>query len=386
MAGTPANKYKKWADMELRGLYALAIFAMAVGGSGAPAARTAASGGGGARSDIGLARAALSDLRVFVDFDDDPSTFASWPVDKFGRRLPAAEIARGIRLGLLLWASVLPDMRFRLVQRETEANLIVRFGPYRHSGFSDAGGRAFLPEQWAPPDGDCGRREENRRPDGGRCAEWEHGIILLEEGRWAVDRADWRGMREAWLDFAWIFDPALPHFGEPGRCRDGRDGTAPWREECVPFRASPYFDSLAGADLASVFQHELGHTLLGGHTPAPYACVDKERRPILSRDSCVRLTPDGFSVLFPGDGTDCWWNRRGVFGGDAARLRALGYHLSYPRARAALVLTGPGGRVLRTRDWREAQRAMIWPLQRRVLTAAESRRELFLTDIVLDGP
>ncbi|MBW8886808.1 MAG: hypothetical protein JF616_03525 [Fibrobacteres bacterium] len=336
------------------------------------------------RPNIDLARAAISDLKVFVDYDEDTATFASWPVDKFGRRLAAGEIARAIRLGLLLWASVLPDMRFRLVQRESEANLIVRFGPYRMSGFTDAGGRAFTPDEWALPDGDCGRKAENRRPNGARCAEWEHCIILLENGRWAVKGIDWRGMRMAWLDFAWIFDPALPHFGAAGKCRDGRDTSAPWTEACVPFRQSPYFDSLAGADLASAFAHELGHTLLGAHTPAPYACADLHRRPILSRDSCVRLTSDGYSILFPGDGLDCWWNRRGVFGADAARLKALGYRVSYPMARAVLILTGPGGRSLRTRDWRAAQAAMIWPLRSRVLSAAEARRELFLTEIRLD--
>ncbi len=336
------------------------------------------------RPNIDLARAALSDLKVFIDFDEDTATFAGWPMDKFGRRLSAAEIARAIRLGLLLWASVLPDMRFRLVQRESEANLIVRFGPYRMSGFSDAGGRAFTPDAWAPPDGDCGRRAENRRSNGARCAEWEHGIIVLESGRWAVKDIDWRGMREAWLDFAWIFDSARPHFGAPGHCREGGDTGVAWAEGCVPFRQSPYFDSLAGADLASAFAHELGHALLGAHTPAPYACADLHRRPILSRDSCVRLTADGYSILFPGDGLDCWWNRRGVFGADAARLKALGYRVSYPGSRATLILTGPGGGSLRTRDWRAAQAAMIWPLHGRVLSAAEARRELFLTDIRLD--
>jgi hypothetical protein len=330
----------------------------------------------------------LRDLRVFIDFDDDTATLAGWPVDKFGRPLPAGQIARAIRLGLRLWASVLSDMRFRLVQREADANLIVRFGPYRQSGFGDAGGRAFLPNGWAPANGDCGRKAENRWPDGSLrgsyCAEWDHGIIVLQAGRWAVKDIDWRGMREAWLDFAWIFDPDRPHFGEPGHCRDGRDRTAPWNENCVPFRESPFYDSLAGADLATTLQHELGHALMGDHLPAPYDCVDVKRRPILSRDSCVRLSPQGYSIMFPGDGMDCWWNRRGVFGGDAARLKALGYRLSYPRARGVLVLTGPGGRVLRTRDWREAQRAMIWPLQRRVPSAAQARRQLFLTDIELD--
>ena len=332
------------------------------------------------------ARAAVADLRVFADFDDDTATFAAWPMDKFGRRLPADQIARGIRLGLLLWASVLPDMRFRLVQREAEANLIVRFGPYRNSGFADAGGRAFMPWQWVRPDGECGRRKENRRPDGSRCSEWDHGIIVLQQGRWAVNAIDWRGMRETWLDFAWIFDAALPHFGAPGHCRDGRDPGARWNEACVPFAESPYYASLAGADLAAILEHELGHTLMGDHAREPYACVDLGRRPIVSRDSCVRLAPDGFAAMLPGDGVSGWWNSRGVFDGDIARLRELGYRLSYPRARATLILTGPGGRVLRTRDWRVARRAMIWPLQRQVLSPAQARRQLFLTAIVLDGP
>lgn len=373
------------------GAPSLALFLIALAWPRAFAAPLAPTAPGPAQASapspaIALARAALPDLRVFVDFDDDTATFAAWPVDKSGHRLPPDQIARGVRLGLLLWASVLPDMRFRLVQREAEANLIFRFGPYRHSGFADAGGRSFMPSQWAPADGSCGREAENRRPDGSRCAEWEHGIIALQEGRWAVKAIDWRGMRETWLDFAWIFDPALPHFGEAGHCRDGRDPGARWQEACVPFRQSPYYDSLAGVDLAAVVEHELGHALLGDHTPEPYSCVDLGRRPILSRDRCVRLSPDGFAVMFPGDGVDGWWNKRGVFGGDVARLRALGYRVSYPRARATLVLTGPGGRSLRTRDWREAQRAMIWPLQAGVLSAAQARKQLFLTDIELDPP
>ena len=334
---------------------------------------------------IEKSRAMIADLRVFVDFDEDPTTFAAWPEDKFGARLPADQIARGIRMGLLLWASVLPDMRFRMVQRESEANLIVRFAPYRNSGFADAGGRAFLPDRWAEKaDGDCGRVAENRRPDGKPCGEWEHNIILMQKGRWAVKRADWRGMRETWLDFAWIFDPALPHYTLDGKCRDGKDARALWSDTCTPFRSSPAFDSLAGVDLAPIFQHEFGHTLMGDHAFSPYECADHVRRPVLSRDSCVRIGENGFTVMFPGDGIDAWWNRRGIFEGDAFRLKALGYRVSYPGSRAILILTRPGGSFLKTKDWREAQRAMIWPLQRGVLSPAQAKRELFLTDVELD--
>ncbi len=346
---------------------------------------------------IAKSRIAIADLRVFVDYDDDsvtsagpvtfagPGTFAAWPLDKFGGRLPPDQIARGIRMGLLLWASVLPDMRFRMVQREAEANLIVRFGPYRHSGFADAGGRAYLPDRWADSaNGDCGRYEENKWPDGRACGEWEHNIIILQQGRWAVKRADWRGMRETWLDFAWIFDPALPHYSLDGKCRDGKDPAAKWSDTCTPFRESPAFDSLAGVDLAPIFQHEFGHTLMGDHSFSPYECVEYTRRPILSKDRCVRIGDEGFTVMYPGDGVDAWWNRRGVFDGDAFRLKALGYHVSYPVSRATLTLTRPGGGFLKTKDWREAQRAMIWPLQRGVLSAAQAKRELFLVDVELD--
>lgn len=335
---------------------------------------------------IGKARAALSDLRVFLDFDEDPATFAAWPLDKFGREIPVDQIARAVRLGLALWASVLPDMRFRFVQKEADANLLVRFGNYQTSGFGDAGGRAFPPSDWASLDAACGRRAENRRPDSSLCNEWEHNIILMQLGRWTVKGADFRSDREVYRDFAWIFDPANPHYVKDGHCRDGRDPAAAWSDTCVDFRKSPYWDSLGGADMVSIFEHEFGHTLLGDHAYSPYECVDYARRPILSKDKCVRITEEGFSILFPGDGVDGFWNRRGIFPADAARLKRMGYRVSYPGTAATLVLAGPRGAFLRTSDWREAQKAMIWPLQRGPVSAEQQRRELFLVDVVLDGP
>ncbi len=360
--------------------------------------------------EIAKAVAALADLRVYIDFDDDPKTFAVWPVDKFGRKLPADEIARGVRLGLSLWASVLPDMHFRFVDKTEGANLLIRFGPYARSGFGDAGGRAFLPSEWNRLDVDCGRFSENKRPDGSGCSEWSGNIITLQSGRWAVKRMDFRGMRETWLDFQWIYDPGRRHYrwkngvgtapGSGGVADDGAGGGgcglgggaaeigggSQWDQTCVDFSKSPYFDSLAGADLAAIFQHEFGHSLMGPHTESPYECVDYARRPILSADSCVRRVPGrGFSVMFPGDGVDGGWNRRGIFAVDAARLKSLGYHTCYPASNYGIVLARPGGAEKIVRDWREAERLLIWPLRPRVLTVAESRREWFVVDLRLDG-
>ncbi|MDB5103763.1 MAG: hypothetical protein JWP91_1452 [Fibrobacteres bacterium] len=334
---------------------------------------------------ISKARVAISDLRVYLEYDEDTSTFASWPVDKFGRKLPADQIARAVRMGLALWASVLPDMRFRLVNRASEANLLVRFGDYKSSGFGDAGGRAFLPTQWSTLDPECGRKRENRGPDGSPCEEWEHNIILMKNGRWAVKGADYRGNLEVYRYFAWIFDPAHPHYSKAGRCRDGRDSSAAWSDACVDFRRAPGYDSLQGVDLASVFQHEFGHALLGDHTYNDYECIDYHRRPIVSKDKCTRMYEGGFSSLFPGDGVDGWWNRRGIFEADAIRLKRMGYRVSYPVSRATIVLTRPGGAFIKTSDWREAQRAMIWPLQAKPLTPAQAKRELFVTELRLDS-
>jgi hypothetical protein len=122
---------------------------------------------------------------------------------------------------------------------------------------------------------------------------------------------------------------------------------------------------------------------MGHHAPSPYECLDYARRPIIRRDSCVRISKEGFSTLFPGDGIDGWWNRRGVFEADAARLKRKGYRVSYPGTAAAIVLARPGGAVSRVSDWREAQRAMIWPLQAAILTPGQAGRQWFVVDVEL---
>ncbi|MEO7424127.1 MAG: hypothetical protein ABI036_03005 [Fibrobacteria bacterium] len=332
------------------------------------------------------ARTAIRDLRVYLDFDEDSATFAAWPLDKFGRKLAADQIARGVRLGLSLWASVLPEMHFRFVNRAEDANLCFRFGPYARSGILPDGARAFFPDEWANLDAECGRRQENKYPDGKPCREWEHNVIIMHTGRWAVRAADFMGNDRVYRDFAWIYDPVRPHYRKDGGpCRDGNAPGTAWSDACVTFRASPWFNALGGVDLPATVEHEFGHALMGWHSPSPYECVDYARRPILSRDSCVRLSRGGFSVMFPGDGVDAWWNRRGVFAADVARLKGLGYHTSYPRTGAVLVLKRPGKGFLRTSDWGEAVRAMIWPLQTSELSPGQARRQLFLVDVELPG-
>lgn len=335
--------------------------------------------------EIAKARAAIADLRVYLDFDADPNTFATWPVDWARRPLPADQIARAARLGLALWASVLPEMHFRFVNRAAEANLCIRFGDYLHSGIGPNGGRAFLPRQWSSLDAECGRKAENRLPDGSPCEEWERNIIILHTRTWAVRGIDFTGNELVYRGFAWMVDPAHPHFVPKGGgpCRDGKSAGASWSDTCVAFARSPLYDSLKGNDLAAIIQHEFGHALLGDHTPSPYECADHARRPILSRDSCVRISGEGFSALFPGDGMDGWWNRRGVFAADAARLMRKGYRVSYPGTGAAIVLARPGGRVKRVSDWREAQRAMIWPLRTAILTPGQAARQWFVVDVEL---
>lgn len=346
--------------------------------------------------EIDKAVSNIRDLRIYLDFDDDTATFAAWPVDKDMRKLPADQIARGIRLGLALWASALPDMHFRFVNRPQEANLCFRFGGYAHSGILTDGARAFLPRQWADTlDFDCGRLAENRYPDGRPCGEWDHNIIIVHTRRWAVREADFVSNDLVYRYFAWIFDPDRPHYllqggrGTPvgqdgsGGCRDGKAPGTVWSDVCVPFARSPLSDSLRGCDLAGIVQHEFGHTLVGDHAASPYECVDQGRRPILSRDSCVRIADGSFSSLYPGDGMDSWWNRRGVFEADALRLKRKGYRVSYPVTAASIVMARPGGASLRTSDWREAARAMIWPLQPSIMTREQAAQALFVIDVAL---
>jgi hypothetical protein len=329
----------------------------------------------------------LSDLRVYLDFDDDTTTFAAWPVDKLGKPVAADQIARGARLGLSLWDSVLPDMRFRFVNRPEEANVAFRFGAYLNSGFGDGGARAFLPSDWSKLDIDCGRYRESRWPDGRFCREWDHNIITFNIGRWAAGKVDFVSYREYGAFLEWVFDRKRPHHRvRGGDCVEGSDSAAVWDDTCVPFDKAPHFDSFHGVDLAMVVMHEVGHAIVGHHTPSPYECVDQSRRPAFNRDKCIRLGPEGFSVMFPGNGVESWWNSRGVFRADVARLRDMGYRVAYPLAAATLHLARPDGSRLSTRDWRVAERSMLWSRRSAMLGEDAARRQYFLVDISLDPP
>lgn len=331
---------------------------------------------------------AIRDLRVHLDFDRDTATFASWPVDKFMRPLPADQIARAARLGLSLWAGILPDMRFRFVSDPREANLVLRFGPYRDSQGMDGWARAFLPDQWGRADPECGRREEGRRPDGSFCSEWSHNVITFHHRRWAVAGGDF----STGLDFheyiSWVFDRSRPHFVPRGGgpCRDGRSPDAVWSDACVPFPESPHHLEIAGVDLPGVIQHEVGHTLLGDHTPDPPgpSYIDPGRERIVDPAGCVRLGPSGYSCLFRG-AEDKWWNRRCAFRADAERLRGMGYRVQYPTVPWIITLKRRDGATLAVSDWARAESLMLWSRQARPLTRSEAGRQYFLVDLRPDG-
>jgi hypothetical protein len=329
----------------------------------------------------------IRDLRVYLDFDDDTATFASWPVDKFGAKLPADQIARGARVGLSIWASVLPDMRFRFAARPEDANLIFRFGPYlqAQSQGRDGWAMAFLPTGWAERAApDCGRIRERRRPDGRECLEWTNNIITFNTGRWAVAGADFMSNGRYHEYFSWAFDRRNPHFraSEDGPCVDGSAAAAVWSDRCVPFEQGPHHAEIAGVDLVALVAHEFGHTLLGHHTQEPPggSYIDYHRREAVDSLRCVRLGPLGYSILFQGD-EDKWWNRRGAFPADMERLRSMGYRVNYPATDWNLVLRRRDGTELRTRDWSRALRGMIWPRQATPLSRRQEAKMFFLVDL-----
>jgi hypothetical protein len=338
------------------------------------------------RGQPAQAKETIRDLRVYLDFDDDSATFASWPVDKFGGKLPADQIARGVRLGLSLWASVLPEMRFRFVPADS-ANLVFRFGPYSQAPKMgmDGWAQAFLPEEWvkkALPA--CGRIHESRWPDGTPCREWSQNIITLNFRSWTVSGGDFASNHDDHEYLSWVFDRGNLHFRTrpDGPCVDGRAAGAAWSDACVQFKDSPHNLEIRGADLVAAVEHEFGHTVVGEHTPEPPGpiYIDPARTAILAPSQCVRLGPQGFSIMFPGF-EEKWWNHRGAFPADIARLRALGYPVDYPLVKWTLTLRRKDGAVMRTRDWSKALAAMLWTRQGRPLSRAQAAREYFLVDL-----
>ena len=283
-------------------------------------------------------------------------------------------------------------MHFRFVGREDSANLILRFGPYAQAVPQGVYGwaQAFLPEEWiGKARAGCGKRREGHWPDGSPCREGSQNIITFNHLCWTASGGDFASNLRHHEYLAWVFDRRLPHFrARPdGPCITGSGPGTVWSDACVPFAQSPHHLEIQGVDLASVIAHELGHTLVGGHTPeepgAPY--LDWGRPQILDASRCVRLNPDGFSVLFPG-GEDKWWNRRCAFPADMARLRGMGYRVAYPQVAWTLTLRRRDGSVFRTRDWSLAQAAMLWTRQAKPLTRAQERKAYFLVDLERAGP
>jgi hypothetical protein len=174
-----------------------------------------------------------------------------------------------------------------------------------------------------------------------------------------------------------------------------------WDVQCLTdadWEVLPHFGRLGPVegpyDIASLVQHEVGHTLLGDHTGAAVGAggchrvagtdfEDFRRDPVYTRHPMRLLewqegsgaARAGYSILFSGNSLDAALNVRGVFEADAMRLaggaldgRCLptgpwkGFATSYPQASAWIVLQRPNGETKYVDDWRYAQRLMGWPL------------------------
>jgi hypothetical protein len=359
----------------------------------------------------------LPDLRVFVDLDP-----ADMPRNHVQGQLPAAEVREAVELGIGNWASIMPQMRFRLASSPDSANLVVRFRDYRNHITGGATAEAFTPGRWRPApvpgastrgafDFACGARAPGRFPDGRRCRETDNNILLFQTVGMAfrtVDTLDAR-MHQEYLE-------ALTDRSDPRKrfyrfLPDPRfRGWPPDRSTCVPgaarggalpaldlgcpedsdWAAMPHaagFGREHGPyDIAELVQHEFGHALLGAHT-GEAGCLEKtsedfyaiDRDPVLREPSAIRRAGPrgvyGYSILFTGNGMDAAWNSRGVFALDAARLAGgvlgrdcrpypsswHGYRTSYPKSSRWIVLRGREGGTKYVDDWAYAARLMGWP-------------------------
>lgn len=385
-----------------------------IAAAGAPPAgmpRAFAGNDGDARET--LMGSILPDLRVYVDLDP-----RQMPRNSLQGEMPAAEVREAVELGIGNWASILPQMRFRLAPSADSANLVIRFREYGNHIAGGASAEAFLPGQWrpAPPARDafdfaCGAERPGAFPDGRPCRETANNIILFQSRGVAfhtVDSLDAR-MHEEYLEaLADRRDPAKRFFRflpdarymawPPDRstCVAGapRGAAAPVLDmtclEDSDWAALPHaraFGPERGPyDIAAMVQHEFGHTLLGAHT-GEAGCLEKTpedfygigRDPVLREASAIRRAGPrgafGYSILFPGNGMDAAWNSRGVFALDAARLAggALGfdcrpapspwhgYRTSYPGSSRWIVLRNRAGGTKYLDDWAYAARLMGWP-------------------------
>lgn len=379
----------------------------------------------------------IADLRVFVDVKP-----GAMPTSRIHGDLSAGEVREAVGLGIGNWASVMPQMRFRLVDSASEANLVLRFRDYQGHVPGGATAVAFLPSDWRPAtpgagafDFACGAETFGRLPSGAPCSETSNNILMFQSRGAAFRKVHFLDSRahQEYMDaktdrsdtakrfFRFLPDPRFRAW-PPDRstCVTGAPvkGVYPsWDAQCfsdADWRALPHFDRFGWVegpyDLANIVGHEFGHTLLGGHTGEPDRCIqvsgngyqDFGRDTVYREGEAIRLatwktpgggTATGYSVMFAGNGLDAAWNSRGIFEADAARLAAgsldydcsptgswKGYATSYPRALGWIVLQGPDGRTKYVDDWRYAQRLMGWPVNRGRPTASE----WFQTGIIID--
>lgn len=358
----------------------------------------------------------LPDLRVFVDLKP-----GDMPRNRLDGELPPAEVREAVLLGLRNWASVLPAMRVRLVDSAPQANMVFRFRDYGAYVPGGSTAVAFLPEQWnARPDFGCGFAEPGKDAAGNACHEGSHNLILFQSRNMAFRRVHHLDVRmhheylKARTDRG---DTAKRFFRKPGdpaygawppnrkTCVSGAaaGGVLPaWDIQCLTekdWAALPHFDRFGEVegpyDIASMAQHEFGHTLLGGHTGDAGTChtltgtdyQDFRRDPVYRENPLRRIAWDtgaaggkaarvsSYSCLLNGNGMDAAFNVRGLFEADAMRLSVgsldwqcrpfgawKGFAHTYPEARGWIVLTRPGGETKYVDDWRYAHRLMAWPL------------------------
>ncbi len=383
-----------------------------------------------------LLRDILPDLRVHVDLDPK-----DMPRNRLDGDLAPQEVQEAVALGIGNWASILPQMRFRLVDAADSANLVLRFRAYGAHISGGASAEAFTPGRWRPPqpapgsfDFSCGARVRGRTSAGKPCREVDNNIILFQTRTLAFKRIHFLDARMHWEYLAAMTDRAdaskrffrfLPDAGfrvwPPDRttCVTGasRSGSVPvWDPVCLTdadWATLPHGDKfgreIGSFDIAELVQHEFGHALLGMHTGDGGRCTettgsgyqDYTRDPVYLADSTLRRarrTGPGasaaipsYSVLFPGNGLDAAWNSRGVFPLDAERLASgaldwecrpagswRGYAVSYPRSSAWIVLQNREGGTKFLDDWEYALRLLGWPS----LSEKPGRAEWFQTGIL----
>ncbi len=366
----------------------------------------------------------LPDLRIYIDVKPDDMPF--YRDEREGYiRLSLEEIKDAVRLGIGNWKSVLPDMHFRIVDSEAEANLVLRFRDYKKHISRGATAEAFSPLSWkSDPDFSCGKTadgednfDHSRRnlsyfPDGRRCDERQNNIILFQLWSGAfyrkhfassLDRYEW-GMASRDRSRSWFrlgTDP-LMNTADTSTCSPGYDKNgAPWGVfdplcvdpedwEAMPHAKEFSIDS-SYADLAYLVQHEFGHTIMGDHTSdmtmgGTYEKNDRD--PVYDINYAIRkaeladivslpgiTAPTSYSIMFSGDGIETTWNIRGVFDLDADRLAsgsschsewqgypAAGWRVTYPLTEMLIKLQNSDtGEIYLTHDWHEAQEMMGWP-------------------------